>query len=179
MLQLLADGHACFSGQDALKLPRDFFQDCVFEDRIAQSLANTRWPGRCQVLRATLPDGHTVTFGIDGAHTPLSLGCCGEWFRERVVSPQIEGGGTTQNQQGVGLVFNCGHERSPVLLLQALLDGCGGSPDFFSNIFFCPADSKKVRRGAGPAACCTSTTSTHRIIILTALNCRSCQIKQL
>eukprot|EP00750_Incisomonas_marina_P011457 INCI16378.9.p1 GENE.INCI16378.9~~INCI16378.9.p1 ORF type:complete len:345 (-),score=65.60 INCI16378.9:997-2031(-) len=25
VLQLLADGHACFSGQDALKLPRDFF----------------------------------------------------------------------------------------------------------------------------------------------------------
>lgn len=41
----------------------------------ALGLARTIWPGRSQTLR--LKD---MTFYVDGAHTPESIGACVEWF---------------------------------------------------------------------------------------------------
>lgn len=54
----------------------------------AEALAQTRWPGRAQVL----PDAHgeecgeepalNLVFHLDGAHTGESSAACAEWFAE-------------------------------------------------------------------------------------------------
>ena len=41
----------------------------------ALGLSRAFWPGRSQILHS-----ENITFFIDGAHTPESIGACVEWF---------------------------------------------------------------------------------------------------
>jgi folylpolyglutamate synthase len=68
-----------------------------------QSLAETKWPGRCQVVQ----DGETRWL-LDGAHTTESLTSCGRWA-------------WSEGQPDV-LIFNCSGGRAAETLLASLLD---------------------------------------------------------
>lgn len=67
-----------------------------------KSLAETKWPGRCQKVQ----QGET-TWLLDGAHTVESLSSCGEWAWAEG-KPDV-------------LVFNCSGGRAGEVLLGALL----------------------------------------------------------
>ena len=168
-LVVVRQGHAPGVGKDL---------DQNLEDRIERGLRDTRWPGRCTTLRFPEPatvraragsaasakelalvaersDNAAFLFGVDGAHTPLSLERRGSWFRDQVVGRcghllrENAGGGADASQTGkprLALVFNCGPERSPVELLKALAVGC--LPEEFDHAVFCPADSKKTMSDA-------------------------------
>jgi folylpolyglutamate synthase len=88
-----------------------------------QALRNASWPGRCQSILTSNPN---VTLRLDGAHTPLSLEVCLQWYHD-VNDP---------SSQRV-LIFNCHHERNPVPLLQQL-----HGTDFHS-VHFCHADFER------------------------------------
>ncbi|KAK0403064.1 hypothetical protein QR680_016695 [Steinernema hermaphroditum] len=86
----------------------------VFEvpTAIIDALKNCEWPGRSQVI---VRDG--VTYYLDGAHTPISIQCCVEWFlkeRERV----------NKLYTGVRplrlLLFQCTADRNPETMLPHL-----------------------------------------------------------
>jgi folylpolyglutamate synthase len=66
-------------------------------------LAETRWPGRCQVVQ----DGQTKWL-LDGAHTTESLTSCGQWAWKEG-KPDV-------------LIFNCSGGRAAETLLGSLLD---------------------------------------------------------
>lgn len=88
-----------------------------------QALRNASWPGRCQTI---LTSNRNVRLRLDGAHTPMSLEVCRQWYRD-VNDP---------SSQRV-LIFNCHHERNPVPLLQQLHD------TNFHSVYFCPADFER------------------------------------
>jgi folylpolyglutamate synthase len=68
-----------------------------------QPLADTKWPGRCQVVQ----DGETRWL-LDGAHTTESLTSCGKWAWSEG-KPDV-------------LIFNCSGGRAAEMLLASLLD---------------------------------------------------------
>ena len=68
-----------------------------------QSLADTKWPGRCQMVQ----DGE-VRWMLDGAHTTESLTSCGRWAWSEG-NPDV-------------LIFNCSGGRAAETLLASLLD---------------------------------------------------------
>eukprot|EP00656_Telonema_subtile_P035330 TRINITY_DN3930_c0_g1_i1.p1 TRINITY_DN3930_c0_g1~~TRINITY_DN3930_c0_g1_i1.p1 ORF type:complete len:312 (+),score=85.39 TRINITY_DN3930_c0_g1_i1:460-1395(+) len=76
------------------------------EALVAASLANTRWPGRCERVQ------HAAgCFLVDGAHTPEAMRCFAAWASRQLHSSAPS-----------ALLFYCGHERDPVPLLQQLLE---------------------------------------------------------
>ena len=68
-----------------------------------QPLAETKWPGRCQVVQ----DGETRWL-LDGAHTTESLTSCGRWAWSEG-KPDV-------------LIFNCSGGRAAETLLASLLE---------------------------------------------------------
>lgn len=82
-----------------------FSDTSVLPDSFVQPLAETKWPGRCQVV----PDGQ-LTWLLDGAHTVESLKSCGEW------AWGWDAGGAPNV-----LIFNCSGGRQGETLLSALL----------------------------------------------------------
>ncbi|KAH9100226.1 hypothetical protein LEN26_016049 [Aphanomyces euteiches] len=86
-------------------------------------LERTRWPGRAQKL--VDPEIDRMTFHLDGAHTPLSVECCVQWFKTCVSSDRQV------------LIFNCHHERDIVQLFQPLLGIA------FDLVIFCPTGSSR------------------------------------
>uniref|UniRef100_A0A915AHB8 Folylpolyglutamate synthase n=1 Tax=Parascaris univalens TaxID=6257 RepID=A0A915AHB8_PARUN len=93
-------------------------------DEFLDGIRLCEWEGRSQVLKLG-----SVTYFLDGAHTPKSLQCCAEWYRwerERV------------NQRPCSkplrvLLFHCTADRTPESLLPFLMD-CQ-----FDVALFCPA----------------------------------------
>jgi folylpolyglutamate synthase len=69
-----------------------------------KALAETKWPGRCQVVQ----DGETRWL-LDGAHTTESLTSCGMWAWSEGKKPDV-------------LIFNCSGGRAAESLLGSLLD---------------------------------------------------------
>lgn len=68
-------------------------------------LAETRWPGRCQVVKEA---GSNLVWYLDGAHTVESLTSCGEWAWS-TGKPNV-------------LIFNCSGGRAGETLLRAMLE---------------------------------------------------------
>ncbi|KAF0689700.1 Aste57867_18883 [Aphanomyces stellatus] len=91
---------------------------------ILQGLKNAFWPGRSQTLID--PAQPSTVYHIDGAHTPLSIECCVQWFdsccRATPTACRV-------------LIFNCHHERDVVTLFQPLL------ALQFDYVVFCPSRS--------------------------------------
>ncbi|VDM96665.1 unnamed protein product [Thelazia callipaeda] len=81
------------------------------------------WPGRCQIVKR-----ESITYYLDGAHTPKSLQCCIDWFTEEM-------GKLSSSEQSYPyrvLLFNCSKGRSYRSFL-CKLDNCG-----FNLALFCP-----------------------------------------
>lgn len=100
-------------------------EDTPLPDSFLKPLAETRWPGRCQVYK----QGET-TWLLDGAHTVESLRSCGEWaWSAGTPKPNV-------------LVYNTSGGRQSEALLSALLEAgatASGSPvgDAFDAVVFC------------------------------------------
>lgn len=99
--------------------------DTPLPESFLKPLAETRWPGRCQVYT----QGNT-TWLLDGAHTVESLRSCGEWAWDAATpTPNV-------------LVYNTSGGRQSEQLLSALLeagDRVSGKPvgRNFDAVIFC------------------------------------------
>ncbi len=82
-------------------------------------LAATSWPARCQVVREAFSRSN-LTLYIDCAHTPDSCLGTAEWFTS-VAGPKTDG---IERR----LLFNCGNNRDPVLLLRVRALAVGAAP---------------------------------------------------
>ncbi|KAL7535908.1 hypothetical protein ACHAXR_007933 [Thalassiosira sp. AJA248-18] len=112
---------------------------------IQWALAKTFWPGRCHTV--SLPclasesgiDHHaglqlSMNLRCDGAHTPISINACIDWYRTVSTSNSL----FQYNKIYRVLVFNCSHERNPLPLLFSLYHS-----DLFHSIYFCRADFER------------------------------------
>jgi len=93
--------------------------------RVKEALKGTTWPARCQRLDIDYIS-HSLQFFIDGAHTLESIKCSLQWFRACV--------DTSLSQV---LIFNCGHDRNPIPLLQQIQSQFNGGRFIFGSVFFC------------------------------------------
>jgi len=113
------------------------------------ALAKTFWPGRCHTvpypistMRGSERQHHrnlTMNLRCDGAHTPLSIKACIEWFRKSVVNSSNTNMDHASASQHKFLIFNCGHERNPIPLIHSLCT----SSIIFQTIYFCHADFER------------------------------------
>ncbi|OQS07222.1 folylpolyglutamate synthase-like, partial [Thraustotheca clavata] len=90
---------------------------------IMQGLTSAFWPGRAQTIAD--PKSSTMYY-IDGAHTPMSMQCCSDWYRQNCASNTIA---------HRVLIFNCHHERDIVRIFQPLFDIS------FDHVIFTPSRS--------------------------------------
>ncbi|KDO33176.1 hypothetical protein SPRG_19385 [Saprolegnia parasitica CBS 223.65] len=90
---------------------------------VLSGLASAFWPGRAQTISDPTS---SATYYVDGAHTPLSMQCCGAWFSQNCDKQPTD--------QRV-LIFNCHHERDIVAILQPLLALS------FDHVIFTPSRS--------------------------------------
>uniref|UniRef100_F1LBI8 Folylpolyglutamate synthase n=1 Tax=Ascaris suum TaxID=6253 RepID=F1LBI8_ASCSU len=98
-------------------------------DEFLDGIRLCEWPGRSQVLKLD-----SVTYFLDGAHTPKSLQCCAEWYkweRERVNQ-------RLRSKPLRVLLFHCTADRTPESLLPFLKD-CN-----FDVALFCPTRVRPV-----------------------------------
>src|SRR5699024_430778 len=80
------------------------------------ALAETKWFGRCEVIRH-----EEVTYFLDAAHTPDSMKNCRDWFREASAEHCLSATSTESPSKPYRiLVFNCTGERNPLPLLSKL-----------------------------------------------------------
>ena len=103
----------------------------VTEERVLDALSKTSWPGRCQTL--SLDGSPSIRLRCDGAHTPVSMDACIDWFAD--VSGRGGGGADRRHR---ALVFNCSHERNPLPLLYSLHERVA-----FDSVYFCRADFER------------------------------------
>lgn len=114
---------------------------------IRDALSKTFWPGRCHTVQYPIPHNLKLTMNLrcDGAHTPLSMRACIEWFRRVVVvianssNNRSRADTSTLQQQRKFLIFNCGHDRNPIPLIYSLYT----SNVEFESIYFCHADFER------------------------------------
>ena len=115
---------------------------------MAWALEKVFWPGRCHTI--SLPssddwddvDGNGIEVSMnlrcDGAHTPLSIDACIDWFRNVAGTPATSPGRDDRRNVRRVLVFNCGHERNPLPLLFGLYNS-----KLFESVYFCRADFER------------------------------------
>jgi len=125
-------------------------------EKLQSALTKAFWPGRCHTvsLPSLSSNGLDLSMNLrcDGAHTPISMNACIDWFRNVVQVPITS---TTANPMeshdeinGVNslrthkidrvLIFNCSHERNPLPLLFSLLNSW-----LFDSVYFCHADFER------------------------------------
>ena len=102
--------------------------DKALSEAYLEGLAQARWPGRSQVVR----DAHegSLTFFLDGAHTPESVVACGRWFAEAA----------SADAERV-MVFHCMDERDHRLLLSKLHAALEGAGVGLAHALFVPLNS--------------------------------------
>lgn len=84
--------------------------DGSLPDRFKIGLAQTHWPGRCQVIR-NKPNFENITWFVDGAHTLESIKASSGWFK------QTQSNRIRSNSDIKVLLFNQqGRENAPKLL---------------------------------------------------------------
>mmetsp|Transcript_34549 Transcript_34549/g.83588 ORF Transcript_34549/g.83588 Transcript_34549/m.83588 type:complete len:665 (-) Transcript_34549:265-2259(-) len=115
------------------------------EEKIRDALARTSWPGRCHTVPLACLSSDNAETGrrgckpsinlrCDGAHTPISIRACIEWFRKVSTSNSS----STYEKVRRVLVFNCSHERNPLPLLFSLYHS-----NLFDWVYFCRADFER------------------------------------
>ncbi len=121
--------------------------------KIQDALARTFWPGRCHTvpyptIPPTMSDpkqrynlNPTMNLRCDGAHTPLSMNACIEWFRKVIGNSgnSADASTITSQRKLLYLIFNCGHERNPIPLIYSLYT----SNIRFESIYLCHADFER------------------------------------
>ena len=118
----------------ALTMCQYSMKQTLSAEKLQVAFAEAFWPGRCHSV--TLPkiinkpsgNGVSIKLRCDGAHTPISINACIDWFRER---------DNNESTHRV-LVFNCSHERNPIPLLYSLYQS-----KLFNSVYFCHADFER------------------------------------
>ncbi|KAM7447198.1 hypothetical protein ABFA07_004627 [Porites harrisoni] len=82
-------------------------------DALRNGLKNTRWCGRNQVIVRP-----SVTFYLDGAHTPRSIEACVKWFKKRADEEKEKESGSVIRV----LLFNLTGGRDPNSLLKPIME---------------------------------------------------------
>ncbi|EED86233.1 hypothetical protein THAPSDRAFT_bd460, partial [Thalassiosira pseudonana CCMP1335] len=91
---------------------------------VGAALSKTFWPGRCHTVSGV---EQAMNLRCDGAHTPVSMKACIDWFRS--VAHNGKSGSDIIHKV---LLFNCSHERNPLPLLYSLYQS-----KMFESVFFC------------------------------------------
>ncbi|KAJ7533027.1 hypothetical protein O6H91_13G030300 [Diphasiastrum complanatum] len=142
-------------------------QDGGLPELYVKGLKNVHLSGRAQVVRDTLLDScenvvsKSITFYLDGAHSPESMEACAKWFCEatRLASPVNKSSPDSAGSNGAlgiqanseaaqyelgirkVLLFNCMPERDPHLLFPPLLNVCAQHGVQFHKALFVPGYS--------------------------------------
>ena len=118
----------------------------------AAGLAGCAWHGRAEVVHdaASLPS--TLSFYLDGAHTPESMETCAHWFASECGNGGKEGGGAAAPPASPSselrlLLFNCMHERDPRRLLTPLTETLRARGAPLEGALFVPPDSTYASLG--------------------------------
>lgn len=111
----------------------------VLSDAALRGLAQCHWPGRCQ--QVAVPGQPRARFLLDGAHTPLSMACCAQWFADCVARCMKAG-----QRPVLVLVFMCSAERNVAELLAPLCS----LP--LHHALFCPLPASRPSLQALPTA---------------------------
>ena len=136
----------------------------VLPEAYVAGLERVRWPGRAEIFQDDEAAG--LTFFVDGAHTPESIGACARWFSAASAERGGGGGGTggtereSDNGNGNGgtdrvVIFNCMEERDPESLLEPLrkeLLRPGEEQAWPSEIIFTPTTSSYTKLSTPNAA---------------------------
>lgn len=143
---------------DTIDNHHDHDVEVTFERKVDEALANTFWPGRCHTvslpLRTVACDStkqHIVRIATklrcDGAHTPISIRACINWFRSVTTATastpcnmvqKINNNNNPNKLLYRALIFNCSHERNPLPLLYDLYQS-----KLFDTVYFCRADFER------------------------------------
>ncbi|KAJ3057376.1 Folylpolyglutamate synthetase [Rhizophlyctis rosea] len=100
------------------------------ESAIDEGLRKTRWPGRGQIY--VTKEYPSVTWFLDGAHTPESMVVCSAWYKDQMQKRRQLGGRRV-------LMFNCTNSRDGLVLLKSLVT-LHNSDLPFAHIIFCSND---------------------------------------
>lgn len=84
--------------------------------KFAEGLKRVEWPGRCQKHLFK-----SITFYLDGSHTPLSVIACMDWWAEETNSSSPFNSLKLNSTKKYILVFNCTGSRNYCDLLQIIL----------------------------------------------------------
>ena len=139
----------------------------VLPEAYVAGLERVRWPGRAEIFQDDEAAG--LTFFVDGAHTPESIGACARWFSAASAERGGGGGGgggtggterESDNGNGNGgtdrvVIFNCMEERDPESLLEPLrkeLLRRGEEQAWPSEIIFTPTTSSYTKLSTPNAA---------------------------
>jgi folylpolyglutamate synthase len=127
----------------------------------AAGLAACAWHGRAEVVHDVVAGhgpssgGSSLSFYLDGAHTPESAATCAHWFAEAAAGAPPGGGrapGATPDAPVVDvrlLLFNCMHEREPRRLLEPLVETLVSRGAPLAGALFAPPDSTYAKLGPG------------------------------
>ncbi len=126
---------------ERLMLPREY----------VAGLERVRWPGRAEIFDDDQAAG--LTFFVDGAHTPESIGACASWFTDASIARDVRDAppkatGTTNSTADRVVIFNCMEERDPETLLEPLrrvLLRPGAEHLWPSEIIFSPTTSSYTK----------------------------------
>lgn len=136
----------------------------------AQGLQQCVWHGRAQVVvDESVEPPSSLSFYLDGAHTPESSVTCASWFAEAIGSSSSSSSGAAapasascpcSSQSSSSpvelrlLLFNCMHEREPLRLLAPLSETLVSKGLPLAGAVFVPPDSTYAKLGPSeePAA---------------------------
>lgn len=134
----------------------------------AQGLQRCVWHGRAQVVvDESVAPPSSLSFYLDGAHTPESSATCASWFAEAVAASSSAGAAAAASgASGASastsappsspssppgelrlLLFNCMHEREPLRLLAPLSETLSAKGLPLAGAVFVPPDSTYAKLG--------------------------------
>ena len=110
------------------------------QEQMHYALSKSFWPGRCHTVSLSCPSSDTgldvsMSLRCDGAHTPISINACINWFRTVSTDPTSQ---QAHDEVYRVLIFNCSHERNPLPLLYCLFHS-----NLFQSVYFCRADFER------------------------------------
>lgn len=101
---------------------RGMFPNQFLTEEILSCLKDTRWPGRCEIIKDN--KNPLLTLYLDGAHTLESMESCVDWFASLNVTDNVV------------LVFYCASNRNPERLLEPLIN-FQKKNNIFKKVVFC------------------------------------------
>lgn len=129
----------------------------VLPREYVRGMNGTEWPGRSHIVQdratsgqdATTSADPSLTFFLDGAHTPESMKVCADWFAaasQRAATSAAPSSSAPHETERV-LLFNCMPERSPKVLLSALRAQLAARGVALDGAVFVPGESSTKRLG--------------------------------